>query len=111
MSSPIRLLALAAGLVLAAPAFVSADGPYKINYNFHEPNDLKAYDSPGPNGAVDGQGQHLSAIGPFPGRALGIEPGRPADPALANDPNAVRWPTLDKSVWEATKSQYNIKSR
>ncbi len=124
MSSKTALFALAAGLVLAAPTMVFADGPHPVNYNWHEPNDLKAYDPPGPTVAVDGQGEHLTAIVPGqpywtitqssatgPGRALGIEPGGPADAALASDPNAVRWPTLDKSIWETTKASYTITPR
>ena len=102
------ILFLTASLILAGAITARADGPYKINYNFHEPNDLKAYDPPGPNASVDATGQHLTQIGPFPGRALGIAPPRPADPALLNDPQQPKWPTLDKSVWERVKGQYNI---
>ena len=109
MRSVSRALLLSAGLALVGPVATWADGPHPVNYNFHEPNDLIAYQPPGPGPGTDGTGDQLPAIQAGPGRPLGIYPPRPADPALANDPNAVRWPTLDKSEWEKYKGQYNIK--
>lgn len=104
-----RLLLLSASLVVAGPIASWADSPYKINYDFHEPNDLKAYPNPGPGPAVDGEGDQLPALNP--GRAEGIEPGRQLDPALLNDPSVVKWPTLDASLWEKYKGQYKIVPR
>jgi hypothetical protein len=108
MRSMATLLALSAAALLLGSSVASADGPYPVNYNFHEPNDLIAYDPPGAQPGTDGTGNQLPGISPRPGRMLGIEPPRPADPSLAADPDAVRWPTLDKSEWEKYKGQYNI---
>jgi len=103
------LLAWSAAAVLLGANLASADGPYRINPCYHNPVDLVAYNPPGPQPGTDGTGDQLPSIKPFPGRAFGIAPPRPADPALANDPKAVRWPTVDKSEWEKYKGQYNIK--
>lgn len=99
MRSLVSLLAWSTALFLFGANIASADGPYPINYNWHNPIDLKAYDPPGPGPGTDGQGDHL------------VYPGKPVDPSLANDPDAVRWPTVDKSEWEKTKGQYLIKPR
>jgi len=96
MTSKVRLLALAAGLSLAGSAVARADSPYPINSYWFEPNDLKATEPPGPQLGADGTGDHVV-----------IPPRRLPDSAL-NDPQAVRWPTLDKSEFEALKSQYKI---
>lgn len=95
-----RALLLSAGLVLASPVLAWADTPFpNINYDYHEPNDLKAYTPPGPNVAVDDTGDIL------------VEPGTVLDQARLNDPDEVKWPTLDKSVWERLKGQYTIVPR
>jgi len=96
MSSKMCLLALAGGLVLAAPAVVSADGPYPCNHCWFEPNDLKATEPPGPGPGTDGTGDHV------------VIPPRRLDQSALNDPKAVRWPTLDKSEWAVVKDQYKI---
>ena len=106
MRSMAYLAALAMALLLGANV-ASADGPHKVNNYYHNPVDLKAYEPPGPQPGTDGTGDQLPAVS-FPGRALGVAPPRPADPALAADPKAVRWPTVDKSEWEKYKGQYNI---
>jgi hypothetical protein len=98
------LLALGAGLLLLGSTAAWADGPHPINYNFHEPNDLIAYADPGPGPGADGTGDTLPTIKPFPGRQLGIAPPRP----IADDPNAVHWPTLDESEWVKFKGSYNF---
>jgi hypothetical protein len=103
------LLAFAAALVLGA-GIASADGPYKINNYYHNPVDLKAYQPPGSAPGTDGTGDQLPTIKSGTNRPLGVYPPRPADPSLANDPNAVRWPTVDKSEWEKYKGQYNVKA-
>ena len=94
MRSMMLLLALAAGVVLASPAVVSADSPYPINGCYFNPNDLKATDPPGPGPGTDGTGDHL------------VIPPRRLDQSALNDPKAVRWPTLDKSEFEGLKDQY-----
>jgi hypothetical protein len=95
-----RALLLAAGLVLASPVVSLADTPFpNINYEYHDPNDLKAYTPPGPNVAVDDTGDHL------------VYPGEVLDQARLNDPNEVKWPTFDKSVWEKMKDKYQIVPR
>jgi hypothetical protein len=91
-----RSLALAAGLSLAGPAAVWADSPYPINNYWFEPNDLKATDPPGPQLGADGTGDHI------------VIPPRRLDESALNDPHAVRWPTLDKSEFEALKGYYKI---
>jgi hypothetical protein len=93
------LLVLALGLVVAAPIASLADSHETVDIDAYEPLDLKAYEPPGPNVAVDSTGDHS------------VDPGKPADPALLNDPNVVKWPTLDKSVWEKYKSSYKIVPR
>jgi len=104
------LFACSAAALLIGASMASADGPYKINNYYHNPVDLKAYDPPGPAPGTDGVGDQLPAVAVGnPGRPLGVYPPRPADPSLANDPKAVRWPTVDKSEWEKYKGQYNIK--
>ena len=108
MRSMATLMAFGAAALLLGASVASADGPHKINYNFHEPNDLIAYNPPGPAPGTDGTGPHLPSIKAGVNRPLGIYPPRPADPSLAADPNAVRWPTTDKSEWEKYKGQYNI---
>ena len=94
MRSMTRLLALAAGLVLAGATAVSADP--KDDYH---PLDLKAQEPPGPNVAVDGTGDHVV----FPGTVL--------EQSRLDDPDAVKWPTLDKSVWEQLKDHYVIETK
>lgn len=94
-----RALLLSAGLVLAGPVLSWADSPHPVNYDYHDPLDLKAYTPPGPNVAVDDTGDHL------------VEPGVVLDQARLNDPDEVKWPTLDKSVWERVKGQYQIVPR
>lgn len=95
-----RALLLATGLVLAGSSAAWAETPYpNINYDYHDPLDLKAYTPPGPNVAVDGTGDFL------------VEPGTVLDQARLNDPDEVKWPTLDKSVWERVKGQYKIVPR
>ena len=105
MRSMAYLVVLTMALMLGANV-ASADGPYDVNHYWHNPLDLKAYDPPGPAWGTDGTGDQLPAR--TPGRALGIYPPRPADPALLADSKAVRWPTLDKSEWEKYKNQYTI---
>ncbi|RIL08047.1 MAG: hypothetical protein DCC71_00925 [Proteobacteria bacterium] len=119
---------IAASLVVASPiaAWAHPDngsGRYYVeihtaNSNYHDPNDLKAYADPGPGPAVDGEGDQLDTDGPrppglvsSPGRIEGIEPGRPLDAALLSDPSIVKWPTLDKSLWEKHKGSYQIVPR
>ena len=111
MRSVSRALLLSAGLVLVGPVLTLADGPHPINYDFHEPNDLKAYEPPGPALGTDGTGDQLPAIQSGPGRPLGIYPPRVLDQALLNDPDTVKWPTLDKSEWERLKGNYKIVPR
>lgn len=95
-----RALLLAAGLVLIGPSASFADTPFpNINYDYHDPNDLKATEPPGPNVAVDSTGDHL------------VYPGEVLDQARLNDPDEVKWPTLDKSVWEKMKGYYQITPR
>lgn len=94
-----RLLILSASLVVAGPIASWADSPHPINYDYHDPLDLKAYTPPGPSPGADGEGDHL------------VVPPRPLDPALLNDPNVVKWPTLDKSEWEKYKTLYKIVPR
>jgi hypothetical protein len=89
-----HLLLLSAGVVLAGTAW--ADPPHPINYDWHDPIDLKAYTPPGPQPGADGTGNNL------------VEPPRPADAARLYDPKEVKWPTLDRSEWEKSKGQYNI---
>lgn len=99
MRSVLRLAALAAGIALTAGTAAWADSPHPINYDYHNPNDLQATQPPGPNVAVDGTGDHL------------VHPGEVLDQARLNDPNEVKWPTFDKSVWEKVKGQYQIVPR
>ena len=117
MGSISRALLLSAGLVLVGPVLTWAagppwaSGPHPINYDFHEPNDLKAYEPPGPALGTDGSGDQLPAIQAGIGRPLGIYPPRVLDQALLNDPDTVKWPTLDKSEWERLKGNYKIVPR
>ncbi|RIL07234.1 MAG: hypothetical protein DCC71_03840 [Proteobacteria bacterium] len=67
---------------------------------------------------MDAEGEHLNTAGPrapgvvaTAGRRKGIEPGRELAPALLNDPDVVKWPTLDKSLWEKHQSAYKIVPR
>jgi hypothetical protein len=86
-----------AAVLFGANVASAADGrPYPINYNWHEPPELKATNPPGPTIAVDEIGGYL------------VDPHGAAD---ASDPNAVRWPTVDRSVWLKTQSQYTIQPR
>jgi hypothetical protein len=95
----IRLpILLAAGLLVAAPIAASANDE-TVDIDSYHPLDLKAEEPPGPNAAVDSTGDHV------------VQPGHPADPALLNDPNVVKWPTLDKSVWEKYKNSYKFVPR
>jgi len=97
MTSKMRLLALAGGLLLVGAAAARADCPYPpINSCWFEPNDLKATDPPGPQLGADGTGDHV------------VIPPRRLDDSALNDPHAVRWPTLDKSEYEALKSYYKV---
>jgi len=93
------LLVLGAGIVLATATPASADAPHDITNDFHHPLDLQATDPPGPNVAVDGTGDHV------------VHPGTVLDQARLQDPNEVKWPTFDKSVWEKVKGQYQIVPR
>jgi hypothetical protein len=111
MRSVSRALLLSAGLVLLGPGATWADSPHPVNYNFHEPNDLIAYQPPGPALGTDGTGDQLPAIQAGPGRPLGIYPPRVLDQSLLNDPDTVKWPTLDKSEWERLKGNYKIVPR
>jgi hypothetical protein len=100
MRSMTRMVAAAAGLLLAAPIVASADTPFpKITADFHHPLDLKAADPPGPGPGCDGTGDYV------------VTPPRRLDQSALNDPDAVRWPTLDKSEWEQLKDQYQIQPR
>ena len=100
MRSMARLLALTAALILASPVVASADPPYPtINYDYHDPIDLKAEEPPGPGPGCDGTGDRV------------VAPPRRLDQSALNDPDAVRWPTLDKSEWEKLKDQYTITPR
>lgn len=97
MRSMPTLLALTAGLFLAGPFVAKADSPYPpISYRWHNPIDLKATEPPGPGPGCDGVGDHV------------VIPPRRLDQSALNDPNAVRWPTLDKSEWEKLKGYYKI---
>jgi hypothetical protein len=96
MSSKISLLALGAGLVLVGPVAAWADGPHPVNSYWFEPNDLKATEPPGPQLGADGTGDDV------------VIPPRRLDQSALNDPHAVRWPTLDKSEFEALKGYYKI---
>jgi len=99
MTSKMRLLALAGGVLLVGTAAARADiyaGPYPVNSYWFEPNDLKATDPPGPQLGADGTGDHI------------VIPPRRLDDSALNDPHAVRWPTLDKSEYESLKSYYKI---
>ncbi len=114
MRSVLGALLVSAGLVLVGPVSTWAgiwSGPHPINKDFHEPNDLKAYEPPGPGPGTDGTGNQLPAIKAGPGRPLGIYPPRVLDQALLNDPATVKWPTLDKSEWERLKGNYQIVPR
>jgi hypothetical protein len=93
------LLALGAGIVLATAMPASADAPHDMTNDFHHPLDLQATNPPGPNVAVDETGDHL------------VHPGTVLDQARLQDPDEVKWPTFDKSVWERVKSQYQIVPR
>jgi hypothetical protein len=90
-----RLL-LAAGLVAGCATAAWADSPYPMTSDYHDPIDLKAYTPPGPKPGTDGTGTTL------------VEPPRPADAAKLNDPNEVKWPTLDKSEWDVLKGHYTV---
>lgn len=94
MRTMTRLLALAASFVLAGATTVQADP--KDDYH---PLDLQAEDPPGPNVAVDATGDHV------------VNPGRVLDQSALDDPDAVKWPTLDKSVWEQVKDSYVIETK
>jgi len=98
MRTPV-LVILTTGLVVASPFASRADKSQTVDIESYKPLDLKAYEPPGPNVAVDSTGDHP------------IDPGKPLDPALLKDPNVVKWPTLDKSVWEKFKNQYKIVPR
>lgn len=111
MRSLFSALLLSAGLVLVGSVAAWAQAPHSINYDFHEPNDLKAYEPPGPGPGTDGTGVQLPAIQAGVGRPLGIYPPRVLDQALLNDPDTVKWPTLDKSEWEQLKGNYQIVPR
>lgn len=93
------LFVLGAGIFLATATPASADSPYSQTNDFHHPLDLKATDPPGPNVAVDGTGDHT------------VYPGDVLDQARLQDPDEVKWPTFDKSVWEKVKGQYKIVPR
>jgi hypothetical protein len=94
MRSMTRLLVLAASFVLVGSTAVLADP--KDDYH---PLDLKAQEPPGPNVAVDGTGDHV------------VLPGTVLDQSALDDPDAVKWPTLDKSVWEQLKDSYVIETK
>ena len=94
MRSMTRLLVLAASFVLVGSTTVSADP--KDDYH---PLDLKAQEPPGPNVAVAATGDHV------------VNPGRVLEQSALDDPNAVKWPTLDKSEWERLKGNYKIVPR
>lgn len=96
MRSVSRILIVAAGICLVGSIQAWADPPHAINYDYHDPIDLKAYTPPGPQPGTDGEGVLL------------VEPPRKLDPALLNDPDEVKWPTLDKSEWLRLKSHYTI---
>ena len=91
-----RALLLSAGLVLVSAVAARADSPYPVTSYYHDPNDLKAYTPPGPGPGTDGTGLYL------------VEPPKVLEQARLNDPNEVKWPTLDKSEWEKLKGQYKI---
>lgn len=99
MRSALRSLLLSTALVCAASTAAWADSPYPMTNDYHNPNDLKAYTPPGAKPGADGTGDIL------------VVPPRPLDRALLNDPNTVKWPTLDKSEWERFKGQYKIVPR
>lgn len=94
MRSMTRLFVLAASLVLAGATAAWADPA-----DDYHPLDLKAQEPPGPNIAVDSTGDHVV----FPGTVL--------PQSALDDPDAVKWPTLDKSVWEQVRSSYIIESK
>jgi len=89
-------LLLSVGIGMLGATAAKADSPYPINYYYHDPMDLKAYTPPGPSLGADGTGDVL------------VEPPRKLDPKLLNDPNQVKWPTLDKSEWVKLKSMYKV---
>jgi hypothetical protein len=89
-------LILSVGIGLLGATAAKADSPYPIRHCYHDPMDLKAYNPPGPGPGTDGTGTVL------------VEPPRKLDPALLNDPNQVKWPTLDKSEWERLKGSYKV---
>ena len=123
MRSILSMLAWSMAVVLFGANVASAHKPngrpHEINYNWHEPAELKAANPPGPTVAVDDIGgsrtDPRALTPPTAGRvdvmnaeAYRVEPGGPAAPS---DADAVRWPTVDRSVWLKTQSTYTIQPR